>query len=65
MEKILYEFQTNAEMREAVKAFLFQSLESFAVTRVFSGGSVEGILEAKQAIDQAFKDLDTNYAKPI
>lgn len=60
----LNRFQQNSEMRDAVKAFLIESVKVQAVTKLFNNQSTLGYPEAIGVINEAFADLDMNYAKP-
>lgn len=60
----LNRFQNNAEMRDAVKAFLIEQVKSQATTKLFNGDPVTGYREAVLVIEDAFKVLDNNYAQP-
>ena len=62
--KFLNRFQNNAEMRDAVKAFLIEQVKTQATTKLFAGESVTGYPEAIAVIEAAFEELDTRYAEP-
>ena len=59
---ILHKFYIEEEMRNAVKEFLIGHLKDLTVKKAFAGESTQGILEAKNAIQNAFKQLDDTYA---
>jgi hypothetical protein len=62
--KLLRKFQDDAETRDAVKAFLIETVKTTAVTKLFANEPVEGYREAIQVIEAAFQDLDKQNAKP-
>lgn len=62
--KILRKFQDDAETRDAVKAFLIETVKTTAVTKLFANEPVEGYREAIQVIEAAFVELDRQHAKP-
>jgi hypothetical protein len=62
--KFLNRFQNNAEMRDAVKAFLIEQVKTQAITKLLNGEPVTGYREAIAVIEAAFVELDTNYAQP-
>lgn len=62
MNPALRNFHDNENLREAVKAFLIESLKQMAVERVFEKQSTSGIYEGKKAIEYAFNKLDEMYA---
>lgn len=59
---ILKVFYDNAPMRETVKAFFDEQLREVAINRVFSGKSVEGMIESKEVLDSVFTKLEEIYA---
>jgi len=61
----LHQFYINQEMREAVKEFLFNHLKEITINKAFAGESTDGIVEAKNALSNAFKQLDDKYGTPI
>jgi hypothetical protein len=62
--KFLNRFQNNAEMRDAVKAFLIEQVKTQATTKLFNAEPVDGYREAIAVIQEAFAVLDRDYAKP-
>lgn len=62
--RFLNRFQNNAEMRDAVKGFLIETVKAQATTKLFAGESVTGYREAILVIEDAFIVLDTTYAEP-
>lgn len=58
---ILHKFYIDQEMREAVKEFIINHLKDITVKKAFAGESTEGILEAKNTIQNAFKQLEDTY----
>lgn len=61
MQKTLHKFYIDQEMRETVKDFLVNHLKELTIKKAFAGESTEGILEAKNAISNAFKQLEDTY----
>lgn len=59
---ILHKFYIDQEMREVVKEFFLNQLKEITVKKAFNGESTEGILEAKNTIQNAFKQLEDTYA---
>lgn len=61
----LHQFYIHEEMRNAVKDFFFNHLKEITIKKAFAGESTEGILEAKNTLSNAFKQLEDTYgAKP-
>lgn len=58
---ILHKFYIDQEMRETVKEFFLNQLKEITVKKAFNGESTEGILEAKNALQNAFKQLEDTY----
>lgn len=63
--KQLNKFQNDAEMRDSVKLFLYESLDEVALADLYAGNSVVGIAQAKAAIDRLFAKLDAEYGQPV
>jgi hypothetical protein len=59
----LQTFYNNQSERDAVMAFLIDSLKEVAVEKAFEGASVVGIREANDAIRAAFDKLGEIYGK--
>jgi len=59
--KLLSKFYADFQVKAEVKAYLIQYLEKLAVEKAFSGESTVGIMEAKDIIDSAFKNLDRQF----
>lgn len=59
--KVLHKFYIDEEMRNTVKEFLLNHLKDITVKKAFAGESTEGILEAKNTIQNAFKQLEDTY----
>lgn len=51
-------------MRDAVKAFLIETVKAQATTKLFNNESVTGYPEAIAVINEAFAVLDSEYAQP-
>lgn len=60
---LLLTFYNNQAEREAVKAFMIDTLKEIAVDRAFSGQDVYGMQQAKECIDRAFDKLEETYGK--
>lgn len=58
---ILHQFYLQQEMREAVKEFIINHLKELTINKAFAGESTDGISEAKNALQNAFKQLDDTY----
>lgn len=58
---ILHKFYIDQEMREAVKEFMLNHLKDITVKKAFAGESTEGTLEAKNTLQNAFKQLEDMY----
>lgn len=58
----LHKFYIDEEMRNAVKDFIINHLKEVTIKKAFAGESTEGILEAKNTLSNAFKQLDDMYA---
>lgn len=63
MNPTLRNFYTNENEREAVKAYLIESLKEIAIEKSFAGESVVGIPEARQMVDKMFDNLKVAYGK--
>jgi hypothetical protein len=59
--KPLHKFYIDQEIRDAVKEYLVNHLKEITIKKAFNGESTEGILEAKNAIQNAFKQLDDTF----
>jgi hypothetical protein len=59
----LRNFYENAPIREAVHAYLIDSLRDEILSRAFLGKDIKDIAEAKKVIDKAFANLNGKYAK--
>jgi len=57
----LHKFYIDQDMREAVKEFFMAQLKEITVKKAFNGESTEGILEAKNTIQNAFKQLEDSF----
>lgn len=57
----LHKFYIDQEMREAVKEYIINHLKDITIKKAFAGETTEGILEAKNAIQNAFKQLEDTY----
>lgn len=63
MDRTLRQFYDNEQMRNSVKEFLISSLKDIAVEKTFSGENVDGIKDAKELIESAFRNLEVSYGK--
>ena len=63
----LKQLQENTVMREAVKAYMLETLRELAVERVFTKESTEGIYEAQEVVEKTFDKLQEEFGvkKPI
>lgn len=63
--KPLNHFYVQQEIYQEVKKFFFDHLKEITIKKAFAGESTEGILEAKNTLSNAFKQLEDTYgAKP-
>lgn len=58
---ILQQFYIQEEMRNAVKEYILNHLKEITIKKAFNGESTEGICEAKNTLQNAFKQLDDTY----
>lgn len=58
---LLSKFHADFQVKSAVKQYLIEKLEEIAVKKAFNGENASYLMESKQAIDKAFKDLDKLY----
>lgn len=59
--KPLHQFYIQQEIREAVKEYFLNHLKEITIKKAFNGETTEGILEAKNALQNAFKQLDDTF----
>ena len=59
---ILNKFYLEQEMKEAVKEFIISHLKEITINKAFNGEPTNGIQEAKNALQNAFKQLDDKYS---
>jgi len=59
----LKQLQENTVMREAVKAFMLDTLKELAVERVFAQKSIDGIYEAQEVVENTFNRLQELYGE--
>ena len=59
--KPLHKFYIDQELRETVKEYLINHLKEITIKKAFNGETTEGILEAKNAIQNAFKQLEDTF----
>ncbi len=59
--KPLHKFYIDEEMRNTVKDFLINHLKEITIKKAFAGETTEGISEAKNAIQNAFKQLEDTF----
>ena len=57
----LSSFYTQQEVYNAVKEFMFNHLRDITVKKAFAGESTDGILEAKNTLQNAFKQIEDTY----
>lgn len=57
----LHKFYIDQEMREVVKEYILNHLKEITIKKAFNGESTEGILEAKNTLSNAFKQLEDTY----
>ena len=60
-EQLLRRFQTDANLRNEVIAFIGNFIEQEAVNRVFKREDVSSVADAKELIDLAFNELENLY----
>jgi hypothetical protein len=65
MNNQLHQFYIQEEMREAVKEFIMNHLKEITIRKAFAGESTEGICEAKNTLQNAFKQLSDTYGTTI
>jgi hypothetical protein len=56
-------FYQNQGQREAVRAYMIDTLAQMAIEKTFEGLDVSGIKDAKNCIDRAFDKLEEEYGK--
>ena len=61
----LHQFYIQEEMRNAVKEYILNHLKEITIKKAFAGESTEGICEAKNALQNAFKQLDDTYGTKV
>lgn len=61
MDSLLRTFYGNEHERDAVKAFMVETLGEIAKERAFNGEETGGIQEAKECIDKMFETLEERY----
>ena len=59
--KPLHTFYNQPEVYSAVRDFFFEHLKEITIKKAFAGESTEGILEAKNTLQNAFKQLEDTY----
>ncbi len=59
--KPLNHFYVQQEIYNEVKKFFFDHLKEITIKKAFAGESTEGILEAKNTLSNAFKQLEDTY----
>ena len=59
----LKQLQENTVMREAVKAYMLDTLKELAVERVFAQKDVKGIYEAQEVVEKAFNKLEEEFGE--
>jgi hypothetical protein len=62
MSTLLNQFYNDEHTREEVKEFLFQTLDKYALEKVYKKEDTKSIAEAKETIEQAFSELQDLYA---
>ncbi len=65
---LLHTFYNNQAEREAVKAFMIETLALRAVDKVFTKQAIAGVYEARKTIDDMFDRLEELYKpkeKPV
>jgi len=63
--KPLQQFYIQQEMRETVKEYLINHLKEITIKKAFNGEPTDGVCEAKNAIQNAFKQLDDTFGTKI
>lgn len=58
---MLNRFYADKEIYNAVRDFLNEHLKDLAVKKTFNGEQVTGIKEAKDAIDNAFRQMEKEF----
>jgi hypothetical protein len=56
-------FYENVSEREAVHAYMIETLKEIAVEKAFNGESTAGIKEASTTIERLFDKLEQEYGK--
>jgi len=59
--KPLNHFYVQQEIYQEVKKFFFDHLKEITIKKAFAGESTEGISEAKNTLQNAFKQLEDTY----
>lgn len=63
--KPLHQFYLQQEIYLEVKEFFFNHLKEITIKKAFAGESTEGILEAKNTLQNAFKQLEDAYGTKV
>lgn len=58
---ILHQFYDDSYTRDAVKKFLLEELDRYALEKVYEKKDTHGIADAKESIDRAFTELQEMY----
>jgi len=59
--KLLHQFYLQQEIYQEVKDFMFNHLKEITIKKAFAGESTDHILEAKNTLSNAFKQLEDTY----
>ena len=59
----LKQLQENPVMREAVKAYMLETLKELAVERVFAQKDIKGIYEAQEVVEKTFTRLQEEFGE--
>ena len=57
----LHQFYLQQEVYQEVKNFMMNHLKEITIKKAFAGESTEGILEAKNTLQNAFKQIEDTY----
>ena len=61
----LHQFYINQDVYLEVKNFMINHLKEITIKKAFAGETTEGILEAKNAISNAFKQIEDTYGTKV
>ena len=61
--KLLPKFYADFQLKQEVHDYLLSYLKQVAIEKAFNGDTTDGIKEAKECIDSAFRNLESMYGE--